>query len=304
MRPSARSAFFRRSAMTMRVPWLLAIVRNTWYGRLAKQGDARRVTPTRRRWTSGATTASVPRRWYCSDRRSSRCRTRSSRCRSIFAKSSCCASSKASHTRTSPRSSACPIGTVMSRLSRGRERLIAILKPAIASRRRRMNCHEAARLIDPYVDDELAEAEAASVVDHIEGCAMCRQRVAERESLRRLVRSMPYHAAPARVRASIAAGPRPRLSSHALALAAGLAIAVTAAGTWRPRATHGPGDHGPRGRRSRSPHRRARRASASSRCARRSAHGQAVVSGQAGFFATGCGSVGPLVFPSLVDASM
>jgi len=95
-----------------------------------------------------------------------------------------------------------------------------------------MNCHEAARLIDPYVDDELAEAEAASVVEHVEGCAQCRQRVGERESLRRLVRSVPYHAAPARVRTSIAAGPRPsRLSSHMLAVAAGLAIAVTAAGT-------------------------------------------------------------------------
>lgn len=95
-----------------------------------------------------------------------------------------------------------------------------------------MNCHEAGRLIDPYVDDELADAEAASVMEHVEGCAQCRQRVGERESLRRLVRSVPYHAAPARVRTSIAAGPRPsRLSSHMLALAAGLAIAVTAAGT-------------------------------------------------------------------------
>ena len=54
-----------------------------------------------------------------------------------------------------------------------------------------MNCHEAARLIDPYVDDELAAADTQSVVEHIEGCALCQQRVAERESLRRLVRSLP-----------------------------------------------------------------------------------------------------------------
>jgi anti-sigma factor RsiW len=95
-----------------------------------------------------------------------------------------------------------------------------------------MNCHEAALLIDPYVDDELAEAEAASVVEHTEGCALCRQRVADRESLRRLVRSVPYLAAPTRVRMSIANGPRPfGMSSHALALAAGLVIAVAAAGT-------------------------------------------------------------------------
>ena len=94
-----------------------------------------------------------------------------------------------------------------------------------------MNCHEAARLIDAYVDDELAAAEAALVADHIEGCPMCRQRVAEREWLKPLVRSMPYHAAPARLRAAVAAArPQPRRSWHGLAWAAGLAIAVTAAG--------------------------------------------------------------------------
>jgi anti-sigma factor RsiW len=95
-----------------------------------------------------------------------------------------------------------------------------------------MNCHDTALQIDPYVDDELAAADAALIADHIEGCALCRQRVADRESLRRLVRSVPYHAAPARVRTSIATAPRQsRISSHVLAWAAGLAIAVTAAGT-------------------------------------------------------------------------
>ena len=95
-----------------------------------------------------------------------------------------------------------------------------------------MNCHEAALLIDPYVDDELATANAAALLDHIEGCALCRQRVTDRESLRRLVRSVPYHAAPAGVRTSIAIRPRrSRMPSHVLAWAAGLAIAVTAAGT-------------------------------------------------------------------------
>ena len=94
-----------------------------------------------------------------------------------------------------------------------------------------MNCHEAARLIDAYVDDELAAAEAALVADHIERCPMCRQRIAEREWLKPLVRSMPYHAAPARLRAAVAAArPQPRRSWQGLAWAAGLAIAVTAAG--------------------------------------------------------------------------
>jgi len=95
-----------------------------------------------------------------------------------------------------------------------------------------MNCHDAALLIDPYVDDELAAADAAPVVDHIETCPVCQQRVAEREALRTLVRGLPYHAAPARLRTSLSAVPRrTRLSARALAWAAGLVIAVTATGT-------------------------------------------------------------------------
>ena len=70
-----------------------------------------------------------------------------------------------------------------------------------------MNCHEASLLIDPYVDDELPQADAAALLDHMEACAACRQRVAEREALRTLVRRLPYHAAPARVRASVAGIP-------------------------------------------------------------------------------------------------
>ena len=96
-----------------------------------------------------------------------------------------------------------------------------------------MNCHEAALLIDPYVDDELAAADAAPVLDHIETCPVCQQRVAERETLRTLVRGLPYHAAPGRLRTSLSAVPRgTRLSSRPLAWAAGLAIAVTATGTF------------------------------------------------------------------------
>jgi anti-sigma factor RsiW len=98
-----------------------------------------------------------------------------------------------------------------------------------------MNCHEAAHLIDAYVDDELGAADKAAVVEHIEGCALCRQRVTDREWLRPVVRSMPYHGAPARVRTAVATASRQssasRRPSQMLAWAAGIAIAVAGAGT-------------------------------------------------------------------------
>jgi anti-sigma factor RsiW len=94
-----------------------------------------------------------------------------------------------------------------------------------------MNCHDAGRLLDPYVDDELGPAEKLAMAGHIDGCAACRQRLAARESLGRLVRSVPYHAAPARLRSAIAGTSRPpRLSRSMLALAATVTFAVALAG--------------------------------------------------------------------------
>jgi anti-sigma factor RsiW len=94
-----------------------------------------------------------------------------------------------------------------------------------------MNCHDADRLLDAYIDDELGPAEAASIADHIEGCAACRQRLANRESLGRLVRSVPYHAAPTRLRTAIASAPRrSRVTPTTLAAAAAVTIAATLGG--------------------------------------------------------------------------
>jgi anti-sigma factor RsiW len=94
-----------------------------------------------------------------------------------------------------------------------------------------MNCHDADRLLDAYIDDELGPAETASIADHIEGCAACRQRLANRESLGRLVRSVPYHAAPERLRTTIATtSRRARITPAALAWAAAVIIAVTLGG--------------------------------------------------------------------------
>src|SRR4029077_17462299 len=97
--------------------------------------------------------------------------------------------------------------------------------------RPRMNCHDAGRLLDAYIDDELGPAEAASIADHIEGCAACRQRLSNRESLGRLVRSVPYHSAPTRLRTAIASAPRrSRVTPTTLAAAAAVMIAATLGG--------------------------------------------------------------------------
>jgi anti-sigma factor RsiW len=94
-----------------------------------------------------------------------------------------------------------------------------------------MNCHEAGRLLDPYLDDELGPAEAASVADHFEGCAMCRQRLADLEALGRLVRGVPYHAAPDRLWTTIARTPRRRrIRPTTLAWAAAMTVAVLLGG--------------------------------------------------------------------------
>jgi anti-sigma factor RsiW len=94
-----------------------------------------------------------------------------------------------------------------------------------------MNCHDAGRLLDAYIDDELDPAEAASIAGHIEGCPACRQRLANLESLGRLVRSVPYHAAPDRLRTKIASAPRrARVSRTTLAWAAAVTLAVTLGG--------------------------------------------------------------------------
>jgi anti-sigma factor RsiW len=94
-----------------------------------------------------------------------------------------------------------------------------------------MNCHEAGRLLDAYIDDELASADKASIADHVGSCAACRQRLAGRESLGRLVRRLPYHTAPDRLRTTIAGtSRRARITPAALALAAAVTIAVTLGG--------------------------------------------------------------------------
>ncbi len=66
-----------------------------------------------------------------------------------------------------------------------------------------MTCHDAARLLDAYVDDELGAQDVTRVADHLERCAACRRLLEEREALRRVLQTLPYHAAPESLRATV-----------------------------------------------------------------------------------------------------
>jgi anti-sigma factor RsiW len=70
-----------------------------------------------------------------------------------------------------------------------------------------MNCREVGWWLDAYVDDELGLDESAQLNEHLERCPACRHRLAELESLGRLVRSLPHYTAPKRLRDAVAAGP-------------------------------------------------------------------------------------------------
>jgi anti-sigma factor RsiW len=92
-----------------------------------------------------------------------------------------------------------------------------------------MICADIRRDLDPYVDRELDPDSAAAVRDHLRTCVDCRQRVAGREALGRLVRAAPYYPAPDRLRARLSTRVNQSVSRRQLftwAAAAVVAIAV------------------------------------------------------------------------------
>jgi anti-sigma factor RsiW len=93
-------------------------------------------------------------------------------------------------------------------------------------------CLEAGRLLDAFVDHELGPAESADLQAHLASCAACRQLLADREVLGRLVRQLPYYPASDQLRAKISrAKAPPRFNRNVLAWAAGLALAVSLGGS-------------------------------------------------------------------------
>jgi anti-sigma factor (TIGR02949 family) len=87
-----------------------------------------------------------------------------------------------------------------------------------------MMCDDVERDLEPYVDRELDADSIAAIRSHVSACAPCRRRVAEREGLGRLVRSVPYRLAPDRLRARVVR--QVRLTRLIRRVVAGAAAAV------------------------------------------------------------------------------
>ncbi|HSS08049.1 MAG TPA: zf-HC2 domain-containing protein [Rhodanobacteraceae bacterium] len=67
-----------------------------------------------------------------------------------------------------------------------------------------MDCKDAMRLLEPYLDGELDRDEARGLEAHVDGCAECRAALAELGRLRHAVRSQaPRYTAPASLRQRI-----------------------------------------------------------------------------------------------------
>ena len=91
-----------------------------------------------------------------------------------------------------------------------------------------MKCHEIGRLLDAYVDNELDLRASAEISEHVDRCPPCERRLAELESIRRLVKSLPYHTAPQRLRDAVAGSmPRWRITPRMLAVAATVVMAAS-----------------------------------------------------------------------------
>jgi len=91
-----------------------------------------------------------------------------------------------------------------------------------------VNCPHVDRVLDAFGDAELGRVEASEVRAHLDVCPACRQRAAARDSLGRLIRRVPYYAAPDQLRVDVARTRHPpRVSPQVLAWAAMVTLAVS-----------------------------------------------------------------------------
>jgi anti-sigma factor RsiW len=97
-----------------------------------------------------------------------------------------------------------------------------------------VNCPPVDRLLDAYRDAGLRRVDASEIRAHLDACPACRQQAAAQESLSRLIRRVPYYAAPDRLRVAVATTRRPaRASLGTLAWVAMVTLAVSlGGGTW------------------------------------------------------------------------
>jgi anti-sigma factor RsiW len=94
--------------------------------------------------------------------------------------------------------------------------------------------------MDAFVDDELGAAERTAVDVHLRSCADCRRRLADLESLGRLVRRIPYYTASPGLRSTLLASRKPkRFTPSLVAWAATLTLVATLGGTLAVRAMRG-----------------------------------------------------------------
>jgi anti-sigma factor RsiW len=94
-----------------------------------------------------------------------------------------------------------------------------------------VNCETVERDLDAYVDRELGVDAATAIREHVSGCATCRRRVADRKGLSRLIGSVPYYAAPERLRATVSGQSARSTTGRALlAWAAAAVLAVSVGG--------------------------------------------------------------------------
>ncbi len=94
-----------------------------------------------------------------------------------------------------------------------------------------MSCEAVERDLDAYIDRELDPESVRAVREHLRECASCRSRVAERQALGRLVRSVPDYTAPDRLRAHVSAlANRTRMRHRLFTWSAAAALVVAVVG--------------------------------------------------------------------------
>jgi RNA polymerase sigma-70 factor (ECF subfamily) len=113
--------------------WLLAIVRNTWYGRLAKQGDERRMTTYEETMDERRDDSLGPEALVLQRQTVEQVQNAVESLPVDFREVIVLRELEGLPYKDIAAIVGVPIGTVMSRLSRARERLLAILKPTISA---------------------------------------------------------------------------------------------------------------------------------------------------------------------------
>jgi RNA polymerase sigma factor (sigma-70 family) len=113
--------------------WLLTIVRNTWYGRLVKQGDARRATTYEETMDERRDERLGPEALVLQQQTVEQVQNALESLPVDFREVMVLRELEGLSYKDIAAIVGVPVGTVMSRLSRARQRLIAILKPAISA---------------------------------------------------------------------------------------------------------------------------------------------------------------------------